>query len=234
MPTAPSTDWSRQSVRLVVALAVVTAGVVGLFCTVVLVHEYVRPLPQVRTLVNVNGEANLPTWWNATLLLMIAFGAAVARTLEHETAPRRAWLTVAAVGVLLSLDEVAGLHERLSAPVKATGLAVPTYAWVVPGVVIAAIGATVLVVVGRGLPGGTRRRLLLALVLYLVGALGVEAINGTLLDADRLIYYLVGTTVEETIEMSACVLAIGAIAAAVASRLPQARPPVTAEGAVRA
>ena len=209
---------SRRPTQLVVSLLAVTIALVLVFGTVLLVHEYVSPMPRIRALVNINGEANLPAWWNGALLMTIGFGALVARALETERAARRAWLTVAVAGLGLSLDEIAGLHERLGEPVREIGIEVPTFAWLVPGVIIAAALFTVLVALGRGLPQRTRRWLFLALVCYLFGAIGVEAINGTLRSADRLLYYWIGTTVEETIEMVSCIIAIGAIARVIADR----------------
>lgn len=209
---------ARGPALLVVTLLSVTIGMVLVFGTVLVLHEYVTPMPRIRALVNINGEANLPAWWNSALLMTIGFGALAARAFETERPARRAWLTVAVAALLLSLDEIAGLHERLGAPVREAGIEVPTFAWLVPGVFIGAALATVLVVLGRGLPLPTRHWLLLALVCYLVGALGVEAINGTLRSADRLIYYWIGTTVEETVEMIACVVAVGAIARVVADQ----------------
>jgi hypothetical protein len=219
LPETASATITHRPVQLVVVLTTVTVVLVLIFGTVLVLHEYVTPLPRIRALVNINGEANLPAWWNATLLLMIAFGAGVARALDPEPRARRAWLTVAAAGVVLSLDEIAGLHERMGQPVAEAGIRVPTFAWLVPGVLIGAALFVVLVAVGRGLPRRTRRWLFVALVCYLAGALGVEAINGTLRSADRLIYYWIGTTIEETVEMIACVIAIGAIATYIADRL---------------
>ena len=58
----------------------------------------------------------MPAWWNGALLMTIGFGALVARAFETDLAARLAWLTVAAAGFALNLDEIAGLHERLGAP----------------------------------------------------------------------------------------------------------------------
>ena len=102
------------------------------------------------------------------------------------------------------------------------GFRVPTFAWLVPGVVIATALFVVLVAIGRGLPQPTRRGLLIALVCYLGGAIGVEAVNDTLRGADRLIYDWVGTTIEETVEMVSCIIAIGIIARLLAERLDHA------------
>ena len=76
--------------------------------------------------------------------------------------------------------------------------------------VIAAAGFFLLVQVGRALPRPTRGLLLLALIGYAAGTIGVEAINGTL-DEGRRLYFWIGTTIEESLEMAACILAVGAI-----------------------
>ena len=57
------------------------------FGTVLLVHEYVTPIPRIRALVNINGEANVPAWWNSALLMTIGFAALVARAFETERPP---------------------------------------------------------------------------------------------------------------------------------------------------
>ena len=209
---------TRRPTQLVVTLLAVTTAIVLVFGTVLLVHQYVTPIPRLKSVFNMNGEANVPTWWNSALLGTIGFAALVARAFESERLARRAWLVVAAAGMVLSLDEIASLHERLGEPVREIGIEVPTFAWLVPGVVIAAALFVVLVALGRGLPPRTRRWLFLALVCYLGGAVGVEAINGTQRGADRLISYWIGTTVEETVEMVACIIAIGAIAQVIADQ----------------
>jgi hypothetical protein len=207
----------------VVALGVVTSAVFAAFAFVLWFHDYVAPIPQIRAFVNVNFEANLPTWWNATLLLMVAFCAFAARVQEPDKVRRRAWLLVAVAGLLMSMDEVTSLHERLGRMVRSTGIDAPSYPWLIPGVVIAAAGFFLLVRVGRALPRPARGLLLLALSGYAAGAIGVEAING-LLREGRWLYYYMGTTVEETLEMAACILAIGAIVNQITPRSDTAPP----------
>ena len=129
---------------------------------------------------------------------------------ERDTARRRAWLLVAVAGLLLSMDEITSLHERLNGLVLSTGLTPRTFPWLIPGVFIAAARFLLLVRVGGALPSPARRLLLLALTVYAVGAIAVEAINGLLREV-RWLYYVMGTTVEEALEMAACILAIGAI-----------------------
>src|SRR5918998_3455008 len=110
---APS-RWSPTAVRTVVALGVITVVLVAAFGFVLWFHWYVAPVRQLRNFLHVNGEVNLPTWWNATLLLGVAFCAFAARIQERDSARRRAWLLVAVAGLLMSMDEIASLHESLS------------------------------------------------------------------------------------------------------------------------
>jgi hypothetical protein len=215
----------RRPTQVVVALLVVTFALVVAFGITLVVHAYVTPIPRIKSLVNLNGEANVPAWWNGALLMTIGFGALLVHALEPDRLARRGWLAVAVAGLALNLDEIAGLHERLNDPVRELGIEIPTFAWLVPGVLIAAALFTALVLLGRALPGRTRRWLLTALVCYLFGAVGVEAVNGTLRGEGELIYYWIGTIAEEAIEMVACIIAIGAIARVIADRL---QPPTAA------
>ena len=207
----------------VVALAVVTAGVIAAFAFVLWFHEYVASITRVRAFLNANGEANFPAWWNASLLLLVAFCALTARVQEPDKARRRAWLLVAVAGLLMSMDEITGLHERLNGLVLSTGLNPQTFPWLIPGVFIAGAGFFLLVRVGRALPPPARGSLLLALSTYAAGAIGVEALNG-LLRETRHLFYCIGTAAEEGLEMASCVLAVGAIINHITTR-PDATPP---------
>jgi hypothetical protein len=202
--------WSPTAREAVVVLGVVTAGVIAAFAFVLWFHEYVASITRVRAFLNANGEANFPAWWNATLLLLVAFCASAARVQESDQARRRAWLLVAVAGLSMSMDEITSLHERLNGLVLSTGLNPETFPWLIPGVFIAGAGFLLLVRVGRALPRPARGSLLLALTSYAAGAIGVEAING-LLRQTRHLYYCIGTAVEESLEMASCILAVGAI-----------------------
>jgi hypothetical protein len=207
----------------VVVLAVVTAGVIAAFAFVLWFHEYVASITRIRAFLNANGEANFPAWWNATLLLLVAFCALTARVQEPDKARRRAWLLVAVAGLLMSMDEITGLHERLNGLVGSTGIKTRTFPWLLPGVFIAGTGFLLLVRVGRALPRPARGTLLLALSAYAAGAIGVEALNG-LLRETRHLFYCIGTAAEEGLEMASCVLAVGAIINHITTR-PDATPP---------
>lgn len=206
----PSSVGARRVVvGLVAATGLVFAGFVASFGW----HRVVSPVPAVKDWFDIGGEANLPTWWNSTLLVLIAVLALSAAIVSAgSTAERRAWWVVAAAATYLSIDEATELHERLTDAGERTGLDLPTYAWLIPGVVLAAVGSTVLVVVGRSLPRPTGPRLGAALAAYGFAALGLEALTGWIRDRfDDSPWFTLGVMAEEGLEMLACVSAIGVI-----------------------
>ncbi len=222
-----------------VALLGVTAAIMAAFVVVFGLNRTTSMhLGDLKTFVDIGGEANLPTWWNASLLFtvfVVAVAAAFLPWLSAESGPRDAgvrgaWLVIAAAGAYLSLDETAGLHERLATPVRSSGLDLPTYAWLVPGAVIAALGCLILFKAARRLPVPVVRRLAVALACYLTGAIGMEGVNGlfSTRGLDMELVFAAGTTLEETLEMVACVLAITAIVDHLVGRLTGAAEVVTA------
>jgi hypothetical protein len=174
-------------------------------------------IPSVRRMLNVDLEANLAAWWNSTLLLAVAGVALAAALLSgRDTRPGRlSWLGFAAATALLSIDETVSLHERLGEVGKSwketAGVALPSHAWVLPGAILAAAGIVCAVLWARGLPRDLRWGLLGALGVYLGGALVVEAFNGWAHKNDHSLTLMLGTLVEEGLEMGACVVALAVL-----------------------
>src|SRR4051812_26248201 len=135
------------------------------------------------TLLNPDGEANIWAWYNATLLTLLAVVFAVDAMRRRGAAlPSLPQGVMAAVAGYLSLDENAQLHEKLERPGDLLGLTW-TWGWVVLAAPLAvAVGAGLLWLTRR-LDGATRRRLVLAGVIYLAGALVLEAIGGVMVKA---------------------------------------------------
>lgn len=181
-------------------------------------NEYVASLPAGTWLFNVNAEGNLATWWNSTLLLSVAGVALVAAALTGRgPGPSRlSWLGLSAMAALLSIDESIEVHERLgevgSEWTDSLGTSVPTYAWVLPGAVVAVAGTVCAVLWARSLPRDLRYGLLGSLATYLTGALLVESFNGWALHQGHKAVNALGTRVEEGLEMGACLLALAVLA----------------------
>lgn len=180
-------------------------------------YNHYDPIPTIRMLVNVDVEANLATWWNSTLLLAVAGMALAAALLSGRGSRpgRLSWLGLAAATALLSIDETVSLHERLGELGRSwkawAGVALPTHAWVLPGAILAAAGAVCAVLWARKLPRDLRYGLLGALAVYLGGALLIEAFNGWAHERDYSLVLMLGTTVEEGLEMSGCLVALAVL-----------------------
>jgi hypothetical protein len=171
--------------------------------------------PSWMTLFDVNGEANVPTWFSVVLLLGASSAAGGAALLNRRAAPRRArfYLLVGLALAALSLDELVGLHERLGAVGAAVAGGSPLhFVWVLPGAVLAGVLLVGLVLGGRSVSAATRRRLWVAVAVYFAGALGAEVLSGQVLVAqgDRAAYLLV-TGAEEFLEMVGSILVIRAL-----------------------
>lgn len=153
-------------------------------------------------------EANLPSWYSASQLLLVAvaFGLAAGRAVQE----RRAWLALApaAFFVLLSLDEGAQLHERLGWWAEATfgvGSGLITGPWMF--VAVPLYGVLALSVFRAVWPLVRGRTEVLALgtvgcALFVVAAAGIEGL-GNLTAPDAFMVRRVLGVFEEVGEMIA-------------------------------
>lgn len=164
-------------------------------------------LYQASELFNVNREGNLPAWYSSALLLacagVIALIARQARARGARFA--RHWTGLALIFGLLSLDETAAIHERLTIPLQeSTGATGYLYfAWVIVGAALVIAAGLAYLRFVLALPAPTRRLAILAGLLYVGGALGIEAISANrwyLDDGTSLTFSAIGT-LEELCEM---------------------------------
>lgn len=183
-----------------------------------------------RLLFHMDGEANLPAWYSASLLLVASLLLAVialAKT-RQEDLFRWYWWGLAAGFAWLSADESAQLHEMLNRPAHALPFDADgafTFPWIALAIpIVAAVGVVYLRFLA-GLPAATRTRFLVAAVLYLGAAVGVEMLEAALADAQGLsaqepgwtlagkfgFDYMALLIVEETFEMIAMAFFIRAL-----------------------
>jgi hypothetical protein len=171
---------------------------------------------------DVTREGNVPTFWNAALLLWVGTAAALVAYLS----PGRAagWWVAAGVATLLSLDETVQIHEHLRGLGNAiqawSGVTFPTFTWLIPGILIALAGAVVLWIWSGRQPSATRRGVRLAIVLYGGGVVVVEAVGGMVWRATAGgSAYQAMAGLEELLEMAGGVVAILAVLAMLDVRL---------------
>lgn len=230
----------RVDIRAVVAA--LGAGVAVLVALHALVFFVGLPdaLPGANTLrgfVDVGAENSFPTWWSSMLLLAAAlvaaglWGAYQGASLPHA----RGWLVLAAFLALLSVDEVASVHERMNFPTRTLlgtdGLLFQ--AWVFPALalvlgVVLAMGRLL-----RSLPPPTLARLGLAAAVYFGGAFGIELVGGPLRNAfgSESRIYEATVLLEEGCEMFGVVLLLSALLQRLAAECSGVRIALLASGA---
>jgi hypothetical protein len=105
--------------------------------------------------VDVGLENNVPTAWSVLLLLTLSARLWAGRALGWL------WRAAALVALLLAVDEWVGWHEHLRVPgelLRSAGVALPTYAWVLPGAALAGAAVVAALPWLRSLPAPVRRR----------------------------------------------------------------------------
>ena len=171
--------------RLFLALLAVSSSLVAisLFLPVLIDHELTRDQGDLRIFTYVNAEANLPTWWTVALLV----GGALLHVLAGVLARRSgvggaaAWWIFAVLLVLLALDELTALHERLDVWGHALTEAGFAFPWLVLGAPIALAMIVIAVVASRHLPKRSMMLSLGGLGLLFVSGVGLEALGGLML-----------------------------------------------------
>jgi hypothetical protein len=215
-------DWIFLSPRAVArvlgvtAAGLVLASIAGQLSIYLTGHDHMHGLIP---LFNVDNEQNIPTYFSSSLLLCAATLLAVITVIERKAARVLAsyWGVLAFGFLVMSVDEAASLHEKLSEPMdRLLGPGRPGIfysAWVVAGIVVVAACALFFLKLLRRLPATTRSRFLVAGALYVGGAIGLELIGNLYANSNGrhgLAYGLIAT-VEESLEMSGAIVMIYAL-----------------------
>jgi hypothetical protein len=155
-------------------------------------------------------EGNVPTWFSSSVLLVCAIAAgANARAAARW---RRHWWGVAIVFGYASLDEATEIHEHLGGRIGTHG--VLYFDWVIFAGAILVVLALLYLRFVLALPRATRIGLIVAGLIYIGGAVGMELPLGWWMERfgnDGLGYALIDW-VEETLEMIGALLALLALA----------------------
>jgi hypothetical protein len=166
---------------------------------------------------NVNRESSIPTWYSSGLLLFCATLLAVIALAVRQNKDRsqRHWFGLSLIFLYLSFDEAAAIHETLTTPLQES-LSSGGYfyfAWVFVGIVFVGVVGILYLKFLWSLPNRTRLLFVLAGLVYIGGALGVEVISANqwyINDGISLKYSAIAT-VEETFEMLGATLFIYAL-----------------------
>jgi len=177
---------------------------------------YDDPL-EILWLFDVDSESNIPTWYASSTLLLCSIllaSIAYAKKIDSDRYFLH-WGVLSIIFLYLSMDEAASIHELAIEPLRsalnASGFLY--YTWVVPGAAFVLIFVLVYLRFLADLPVRTRHLFLVAGMLYVGGAIGMELVGGRyagLYGEENFMYALIAT-VEEFLEMAGVVVFIFAL-----------------------
>ncbi len=185
--------------------ALLIAALALLVChTALAVYHYrVQQLPWLlRQLFDVDQENNLPTWYSAFMLLTASALLWICARGKRAEGDRwfRHWYALAAGFLLMSLDEVAGLHETINSMIVMT--------WAIGGAILALVIGLAFLPFLLDLPRRTAVRFGAAGAVYLTGAIGIEIVGNSLVGKrlEDTLQYNLTTLAEESLEMIGVIL----------------------------
>lgn len=209
--------------RLLVTLWVVAGVLVSIHVLLNLVHYLINDLPWLaRQIFDVDEEDSFPTWFSAMLLLLTSVSLWVnARTLQSsDSSLVERWYLLSVGFLLLSIDEIAGMHETLNS-LDIMG----DMSWTVPGAIIAGAAGLYFLPFLLKIPRALAIRFVIAGAIYLGGALGVEVLTDPYLENDELntLPYNLWTAVEEGMEMGGVLVFLGGLFPLLRTNAPDLR-----------
>ncbi len=166
--------------------------------------------------VDVDDEASIPTWYSQFILIIASIFAFIAARLAMSKQQRRVWYLLSLATVLISLDEVARLHEFVIQTIHVKlwgteGSSITKNAWLIILPFIVAGGLTLLIAIYRALPRRTFKLMLLGGVVYFSGAIGIEILSSGM-NPNSWTYTTLVTAFEEGLEMMGSALLVFAAA----------------------
>ncbi|MCB1124592.1 MAG: hypothetical protein KJT03_23770, partial [Verrucomicrobiae bacterium] len=172
-------------------------------------------------------ENNVPSFFSALCLFVSSLLLLQISLLrKKQSAAYLAWLGLSLIFCFLSVDEVAMFHERLVGPLDqildTSGYL--RFAWVIPYGLATLILAVVYLRFLVRLPGKTRTLFIVAGILFISGALGMEMISANYFDhhGGKTLAYDLMTTLEESLEMLGVFTFIYALLAYLGNEFPSA------------
>jgi hypothetical protein len=162
-------------------------------------------------LFNFNLEANLPTYFSSLVLLGNGIILALIGR-GHKKLGQKFWywLGLSAIFVFLAFDEMIQIHEQLRAPMEAmfntSGLLY--FAWFIPYLAVTILIAIAYFKFMMRLPKKVLRLFIIAGILYVGGAVGMEMVGGwhAEIHGEKTVTYALMYSFEELLEMSGAVV----------------------------
>lgn len=196
--------WTTEKLITAFSSMVILAGVAREIF--LYLYGYETMVQDLRILA-LDSEHCIPAWYSSLLLLLCSVLLALSAigTARLHMPYVKYWAVLALLFFGFSIDEAASIHELAIIPLRnAFDLSgVFYYSWVIPGVMLVAVIGLSYVRFLLNLRKRTAYFFVLAAVLYVGGALGLEFSGGYFFDkyGPEYIAYIVSATAEEALEI---------------------------------
>lgn len=203
---SPQLQLTISIQQLMKVLWITVGALIGVHVSLMCLHYRVFEVPwYLRQIFDVDEEDSFPTWYSAFALLLTAAVLGVNARRLKGTAHRWHWLGLAVGFVLLSIDEIAGVHETINSLTKES--------WAVPGMILVALIAGAYLPFLARLDRRTAIQFVIGGAVFVGGAIGVEYYTEPYLKNDELntLAYNLWTALEEGMEMSGVLIFLQAL-----------------------
>jgi hypothetical protein len=177
---------------LVVIASLLVCTHLALYCY----HYLSDKLPWLlRQLFDLDEENNLPTWFSHFLLLNNAFVLSIIASSDAQK-KRNYWWALSIGFLILSIDEVAGLHETFHSAID--------FNWAIPAGILVAIVGIVFIPFLRSLERRVAILYIISGSIFISGALIIELLSEDM--KTKSLEYALATTLEEGMEMAGALI----------------------------
>ena len=177
---------------LVVIASLLVCTHLALYCY----HYLSDKLPWLlRQLFDLDEENNLPTWFSHFLLLNNAFVLSIIASSDAQK-KRNYWWALSIGFLILSIDEVAGLHETFHSAID--------FNWAIPAGILVAIIGIVFIPFLRSLERRVAILYIISGSIFISGALIIELLSEDM--KTKSLEYALATTLEEGMEMAGALI----------------------------
>lgn len=210
--TQPEYQATLSIQRLMKMLWLCVAALIGIHVVLTVIHYEFVELPwYLRQIFDVDEEDSFPTWYSASALLLTSGVLWVqARQSKVSRSPLRwHWLGLAIGFLLLSVDEIAGVHETFNSISKKSW----SISWAVPGAAVAALVGLIYLKFLFKLDRRTAVQFVIGGAVFVGGAVGVELFTERYLENQQLntLAYNLWNALEEGMEMSGVLIFLQAL-----------------------
>ncbi|GAA1343302.1 hypothetical protein [Arthrobacter roseus] len=196
--------------KILFILLAIHALVVGFSLVSPLLTGMPRGQTQFSVYFDVNYEGNFPTWWSVVQLSGATVFLAITACFAWYSRSRGwiAWSALAALMLVLNLDEGTWLHERFDQiALHIVDVQDFTFVWLIFGIPLALIILVVSCISARHLPLLARKLVLAGFVTLMFAAVGMELIAGSFIQAGTsTVWIALSYHLEEFLELAAVAL----------------------------